>query len=284
MRAKIIATSLTVAGLFLLFVSVLTYVGFFNKSNAGILIDSNLKANVFINNREVGVTPYESQLKPGEIIVKIKPVVNGNEVLDDYETKINLISGVQTIIKRDFKQKEIDSSGVIVSFEKDGSNDSSIAVVSIPGGAKVEIDNKFVGYTPFEFDISAGNHEVKISYRNYEEMKLPIVVYKGYKLTAFIKLAGLKKVEATNQVGVEEQGLGIKEIKTKIKIKNKYSFVSVKSGASFGFPEVGQIVQGEEYEVIESGEKGKWYKISFEDKEGWVSAGMVEVVYLPVNN
>lgn len=271
MKRKIISTILALIGLGIVGYVILSFLGFYNEQDAGVLIESDPTSKVYINNKEVGQTPYESNIKPGEVSIKIEPLQTDGVVLDDYETKVNLVPGVRTIIKRTFKPNDEDSSGITVSFEKLGGQDSYVTVVSIPDNAQVVIDSKVYGYTPLRVKIPAGDHKLLISSDGYLEKTLPIKVYKGYKLTASVKLAG--------QAGGEDIAKKPEELKTlgfSVKIKdNDVGFLRVRSGASTGFPEIAQVKPGEIYEVIEDGEKGKWYKIKVGETEGWVASEFV---------
>lgn len=256
--------------------AVLLFIGFFKPQDAGILIESDPQAVIYIDNKEVGATPYEVNRKPGEILVRIKPVSPQGLILDDYETKINLISGIRTIIKRSFKENDDYSSGATVSFERTGMNESYVTVVSIPDNAEVTIDDKVYGFTPIRISLPAGDHTLLISASGYLDKQLPIRVYKGNKLTASVKLAKANEPLVIPSPLPEQNDL------FKIKInKTDVGFLRVRSGSSVGFPEVGQVKEGEEYDVIEIGEKGKWYKIQLVDSNGeptvtgWVSAEFV---------
>jgi len=244
--------------------------GFFDLQEAGVLIEADPISTVYIDGQEVGKTPHEANRKPEEITLRIKPDNINNIVLDDYETKINLVSGIRTIVKRVFRETEEASSGVVVSFEKLGGKESYVTVVSVPDNAQVLIDSKIYGYTPLRVKVPAGDHNLVVSADKYLEKSLPIRVYAGYKLTASVKLA---KVE---------------EIKTKVKMlptivinKTDVGFLRVRDGAGLNFPEVGQVKPDEEYEVIEENEDGSWFKINIGEIEGlpaqvgWVSAEFV---------
>lgn len=270
MKRKIIAALLTFLGICLIGISILIYLGFFKSENAGILIESEPVAIVYIDNKEVGVTPYETNKRPGEILVRIKPVTGPDKIIDDYETRINLVSGIRTIIKRNFKENDDYSSGVVVSFEKTNRTVSYVTVVSIPDNAQITIDGKVYGYTPIRVNVPPGDHTLLVSLPGYLDKQLPIRVYKGYKLTASVKLAKSNESEPVAQATVSET------ILFRVKInKTDTGFLRVRSGSSVGFPEIGQVKEGEEYDVIETGENGKWYKIKFGESQGWVSANFV---------
>lgn len=273
MKRKIISTLLAIVGISIIGFAILSFLGLFQEQDAGILIESDPVAKVYIDGIEVGITPYDINRSPGEVTIKIKPEQNSELVLDDYETKVNLISGIRTIIKREFKPKNDDSSGATVSFEKVGGEDSFVTAVSIPDNAQVFIDNKAYGYTPLRIRIPAGDHNLLIKADNYLEKQLLIRVYKGFKLTASVKLAKVQKPISTEEPVLVEENKKIR-MRSSYAIRideNKVGFLRVRSGANIGFPEVAQVKPGEEYEVIEEGENGKWYKIDL----GWVSAEFV---------
>jgi len=107
------------------------------------------------------------------------------------------------------------------------------------------------------------------------DKQLPIRVYKGYKLTASVKLAKSNEPEPTPSPTTSEA------FKFRVRInKTDVGFLRVRSGSSIGFPEVGQVKPGEEYDVIDTGENNKWYKIQFGENEGWVSSEFVSQIPL----
>ena len=278
MRKKILATILSIIGIIFIGLSVLYFLDFFKPQNAGILIESDPVATVFIDNQEVGKTPYEAEVSPKEIMIKIKPESVDGQTFDDYETKVNLVSGIKTIVMKTFRQNEEYSSGVIVSFEKVGSGDSFVTVVSVPDNAQVLIDDKVYGYTPLRIAVPGGDHNLLVVADGYLKKQLPIRVYKGFKLTAFVKLAKSDEPQAT-----PAPVLSGMDIKIRIKInETDVGFLRVRSGASVGFPEVAQVKPTEEYDVIEEGENGSWYKIKVGEVEGWVSSEFVTKLYIPV--
>jgi len=277
MKKKLIATTLSILGIVFIGLSVLYFLDFFKPQNAGILIESDPVAMVFIDNQEVGKTPYEAEISPKEIMIKIKPESVDGQKFDDYETKVNLVSGIKTIVMKSFRQDEDYSSGVIVSFEKVGSGDSFVTVVSVPDNAQVLIDDKVYGYTPLRIAIPGGDHNLLVTADKYFKKQLPIRVYKGYKLTAFVKLA---KANEPEQILDQQQQ---EEVKFRIKVNSvDTGFLRVREGASTGFPEVAQVKPAEEYDVIEEGENGSWYKIKVGEVEGWVSSEFVTKLYIPV--
>ncbi len=274
MKKKLITTILILLGMAVLGFALLVYLGLYKDQESGILIESEPSATVFINEEEVGRTPYEANKKLGEITLRIKPDQLQNQVLDDYETKITLVPGVRTIVKRSFKESEEFSSGVVVSFEKLGGTDSYVTVVSVPDNAQILIDGKVYGYTPKRIKVTAGDHDLVVSADKYLEKSLPIRVYSGYKLTASVKLAKSEasvldeKSDSTDELLPNED----KDIPAITIDKTDVGFLRVRSGAGTNFSEVAQVKPGEVYDVIEENEYGSWYKIKTGEVEGWVSA------------
>lgn len=284
MKKKIISTILALIGISLVGFAVLLFLGVFKDQQSGILVESDPQATVFINEVEVGKTPYEANRESGEILLRIKPDPIEGVVLDDYETKIDLVPGIRTIVKRVFRETEESSSGVVVSFDKLGGIESYVTVVSVPDNAQVSIDGKVYGYTPLRVKIPAGDHTLLVSSDKYLEKSLPIRVYAGYKLTASVKLAKSDKSKEPEQLAVlgettQTPNLG------RIKInKTDTGFLRVRSGANTGFPEIAQVKPDEEYDILEEGENASWYKIKIvsttnegdtNEIEGWVNAEFV---------
>jgi len=268
-KRKLISVAIALLGLTIIGFSIVAFLGGFKKQNAGILVESNIESLVFINGLQVGATPYESEGGEGEIVLRIKP--NTEDInLDDFETKLNLVSGIKTIIKKEFNDNNEYSSLSVLSFEKTGNESSYVTVVSNPDSSQILIDEKIYGYAPMQIDIPAGDHNLIVKKDGFVDKNLPIKVYKGYNLTASIKLAkvDLKPTEVVQATDI----MVAKQIRID---KNEVGFLRVRSGASTGFPEVGQVKPDEVYDIIEEGEGGSWFKIKFGEVEGWVSGEFV---------
>jgi hypothetical protein len=285
MKKKLISTALAILGIFTIGFAVLLFLGVFKDQTSGILVESDPVSTVFINGQEVGKTPYESNIDSGEISLRVKPETVEGVILDDYETKINLVPGIRTIVKRVFRETEDYSSGVVVSFEKLGGLESFVTVVSVPDNSQVLIDGKVYGYTPLRVKVPAGDHTLVVSSEKYLEKSLPIRVYSGYKLTASVKLA---KSDLPKQNEEQLAVLGDKQEQPdlgRIKInKTDTGYLRVRSGANTGFPEIAQVKPDEEYDILEEGESASWYKIKIvsatndgatNEIEGWVNAEFV---------
>ncbi|RLC31891.1 hypothetical protein DRH13_02385, partial [Candidatus Woesebacteria bacterium] len=94
-------------------------IGSFKPKSAGIVIETIPAANGFIDGKQVGRTPYSGTRKPGEITIKLIPE-SFEAPLAPFETKVTLVAGIETVVKREFGESDEASSGEIISFEKMG--------------------------------------------------------------------------------------------------------------------------------------------------------------------
>ncbi|MFH1971464.1 MAG: PEGA domain-containing protein [Patescibacteria group bacterium] len=255
-------------GLFVILL-ILFVVGYFKPKGAGIFIDTVPVSDVYINDSLVGSTPYEAIRNPGEVTVKMIPQ---DETLINFETKVNLVSNIRTVIKREFAQSEEESSGEIASFEKVGGKDASVSIVSIPDASKISIDGQVRGFSPYKINsIMPGEHVLVISALGFLERDLTINAYQGYKLTVVVKLAvGGEVLPTPAPVSNDQETLNI----TKVEIlETPNNFLRVRSEPTTDAQEVARVVSGNSYPFIEEDSKAGWFKIEYEKgKQGWVSS------------
>ena len=189
-----------------------------------------------------------------------------------FETKIYLVEGVRTVIQRDFAESDEKSSGVIVSFEKTSGSEISMAVVSIPDGARVFIDGSEKDVTPFKTSlVLEGEHQLMVQADGYKEKKIKTRAYKGYKLTAVFDLTPTDKI-IEEEIGPSEKEEQQEVVKIEI-LSTPTGFLRVREESTTSSPEIGRVTPGEEFELLEEDEEGNWYKIKLDDdKEGWISS------------
>jgi hypothetical protein len=230
---------------------------------AGILVESNPISDVYINNEFVGRTPYKKNRPPEEIVLKMIP--EGVDSSITYETKIVLVSGVETVIRRDFGPGSI-SAGEIVSFEKSHKGNAGLAVVSIPDAVQVSINSEHKGFAPYKSsNTPQGEHTLTLTMEGYESRTIKIRTHKNYNLTAIVSLAPVLQPETQTPV-VEEKEEEFVEI-----LPTGVGFLRVRSTPATTAREVGRVEPGETYLLLEENEATGWFKIEFEDQEGWVS-------------
>lgn len=164
---------------------------------SGVIVSSNPTSSVFINGKKVGKTPFEGVLNPGEVVIKLVPDNSEGE----FETKVNLTSGVRTVIQRQFGYHDSASAGFIGSFEKIDPKKTMVSVVSIPENAQVFIDGQVRGNTPLSIDdVSPGKHELSVVATDYFGKTVSVRFYRGYRLVAFFELLPRKNLGATKDI------------------------------------------------------------------------------------
>ena len=263
--------------LFLVIAAVLFFIGYFQKKGAGILVETTPASTVYINDEQVGRTPYEAVREAREVVVKLIPD-SFEKPLAPYEIKVTLASNVQTVIKRDFGETENLSSGALISFEKVGNGETSISVISTPDATEVSIDGSVKGFTPYKTSaIPVGAHQLTLSAPGFEEKTLSIATLENYKLTAQVQLAPSSEVLSDT---AQETPPPIEEpAKEEVEILNTGTgFLRVRSGPSTLETEVGQVEPGKRYVLLDTDKTTGWFKIEYEPaqgssgaKTGWVT-------------
>ncbi len=260
----------TLAVVILLVAAALFCLGRYKPTTAGLKIETIPASVVFIDNEQVGRTPYEGKLKAQEVNIKLVPEPS-DKPLVPYETKVSLTSGIETYVQRSFGDLESASSGRLVSFEKIGANQASLSVVSSPDATQVILDGQVVGYTPLKVSsISPVEHQLQILAEGFFEESFPIRPREGYGLTVVVKLKlNQEYLEPEEQSKVEEKQKtepGVKILTTPT------GFLRVRRQPSTLSEEIAQVKPEEEFKLLETDEKSGWFKIEYEEnKEGWVS-------------
>jgi len=244
-------------------------VGAFRPKSAGLQIETNPESSVFIDDVLVGRTPYEETRKPGEVVVKLIPD-SFEKPLVPYETKINLIDGVETVVSWNFRESYDLSSGEIVSFEKTNPDEVELSIVSMPDSAQIQIDDQIKAFAPYKTStLSQGEHKLVVIADGFKEKIVRIRTLKGYKLTVVVKLEPSEEVveeEITEEEITEEEVVEVEILSTPT------GFLRVRVEATTQSEEVGRVEPGEKYLFIEEDEETGWFKIEYEEgQEGWVS-------------
>lgn len=250
---------------------------YFRPKAAGLYIDTTPTANVFINDEQVGRTPFTKTYPPGELVVKLVPD-SFDAPLVPFETKVKLVSGVQTVITRQFAGTLDASSGEVLTFEQASGDDVAISVVSVPEVVQIALDGQVLGFAPFQTTaIDAGEHKLTLSAPGYLDKEIGITTHAGFKLTVVVKLALDPTSEEQEQPQTPQKGQKVEILTTPT------GFLRVRSEASTLGKEVGQVEPGEQYTFVEEDTETGWYKIEFEDDsgdtvQGWISGDYAKLV------
>lgn len=240
----------------------------FEPAQAGIQIETNPQATVYIDGEQVGVTPHEEVRKPGDITLRLVPIAFGTPLVP-WETKLTLIQGVRTVVKRDFAEVETGSSGEVLSFEKTGGKAASLAVVSSPSSAQLTLDGEVRGFTPVRIDsLTVGDHQIIISQPGFVEKQINAKTQSGYKLTIVATLAQIKEEEASPSAQLST----VSRLEVEI-LSPQLGFLRVRLEPSTSASESARVTHGKSYPYLDQNKDGTWFKIEYDkDKEGWISA------------
>lgn len=239
---------------------------------AGIIINTNPVSSVYINGVFSGKTPFTGTNEALQINLKIVPD-NSDSTLNPYETKINLVSGVKTVIEREFGQSEETSSGDVVSFEKYQGRLAGLVVISTPDNAEVWIDGAHLGITPYNFNsITTGKHKVTIKSQGYLEKTLNIKTAEGLRLTVFAKLAkdlgqeDLKASPSATPLAVKDFVI-INDTPT--------GFLRMRTEPDSKGEEIAELKPGKKYLHLDTDVATGWYKIQYQDPAPGLPSGIV---------
>lgn len=244
-----------------------------NKRSA-VEIDSYPVAKVFINGKEMGLTPYRNRnLTPGEIEIRLE--ANGKS----WTRKIKLQNNISTVVDWEFGNNDDENGGYVLYLEKTGDkNKAGLLTNSVPNKSTITIDNEIKGMSPLKInDIGQGDKHIALSYPGHKTVDVFAKSLKGYQLIVEAVLSEdtiaennkeEQEVENPDLVMTPQQKtVTIKETETGwLRVREKESSVS---------KEVGRVKPGETYPVIE--ETTDWYKIDLGDnKNGWISVNYAE--------
>lgn len=244
------------------------WLNFYKKGKAALLVETVPTAQVYVDGELVGKTPYEGETSEKEVVVKLVPE-SFEKPLSTYETKIRLVSGVKTIVRRVFGEKEEEIYGEEISFEKLGGKNTSVAVVTKPDGAQVYIDGNFKDVAPLKVnEIGTGVYQITVKAEGYNERTFGVQVVVGYGVTAIVDLE--KSRERSEAEGEVATTVEVKETPT--------GFLRVRAEGTTESAEVAQVKPGEEYKLLEKNEEGDWLRIEIEEgKSGWIAAEYASV-------
>lgn len=247
------------------------------KKNSGIQVDSFPKARVYLNDKDLGLTPvYKEDLSAGNYNLKLVAKTDRSDTT--YEAKIKLVAGVVTSINRVFGKSSLYSSGQEIFLEKLGVADgTSLSVVSDPDGSLVSIDGEEKGITPITIkDLSAGPHDIVVARPGYDSLTVSGKIEKGYELTALIKLAKASEDAAvlsnlSGQVAATSSAAGKDGPPAQVLIlETPTGFLRVRFLPSITASESGKVTPGEKYLLLE--ESNSWFKIKLPSGSGWISS------------
>lgn len=253
-------------------------IGYFKPKQGGIRIDTAPVSNVYINGNLAGKTPFQKQLEPGQITLRLEPESGGSASLLPYETRINVAPGIETVVGREFGATEDESSGVVISFEKQSPTITGLIVITSPDNAQVSVDGTPRGFAPYKTTtVSPAAHQISVRAPGFIERTLTVNTKSGYQLTVFAKLA--KGGEDTNAsviptpspAPIPKEYVEIEDTPT--------GFLRVRTEPGTAGEEIAEVKPGEKYPYLATDEATGWFKIQYQDPKpglpggitGWIS-------------
>lgn len=264
---KVIAIILIVAGVITAGFGLFVYLQS-QKPNAGLRIETNPSATVFMDDVQVGITPFKKDgLKIGEVSIKLVPN-SPSTTLSSYQTKVRLTSKTYTVIRRDFGDSDTTSSGDTINLEPSATKSTSLAViVSGPDSASVMLDGQPLGFTPLLTpQIDPGDHLIVVSAPGFSQRRIQAQSVAGFKLNISVKLQG-QAIPTPKILDVATPSAHI-QIKT-----TPTGFLRVRQEPKTSAKEMGRVNPGDKFMLLEA--ITGWYKIEVEldsTTSGWISS------------
>lgn len=241
---------------------------------SAIEINSYPVAKVFLDGKEVGMTPYKNRsLLPKEVEVKL--VTNDKE----WSKKIKLQNNISTVVDWEFGKDNETSGGYVLYLEKTGDkNKAGIMINTNPGKSTVVIDNEVKGLSPIRIsNIGEGDKHLALSFPNHKTIDIFMKSVLEYQLVVDAVLPEEEVVIKEEEEKKEDLSTEISNITTvNIKIKEtETGWLRVRETSSSVAKEIGRVYPGESYPMVE--EKTDWYKIDLGNgKNGWIASSYGE--------
>jgi hypothetical protein len=287
-------------GMVILVIALIKFLGNRGPKQGELRVDSQPVATVFLDNKNIGRTPYKDKIDAGEYTIKLVPE-SATAQLTGWQGKVVVGQNLLTFVNANLSESELTTAIDVVWLEKISSKLSELSITTNPDGATVLVDDVSRGVTPLSMsDITAGDHTVSITSVGFLARSLKIKTTQGYRLIANLKLAlsGASPVpEASPSTVPSPSGKGTPTPKLTpaksatssasktadpakpfVVIKDTPTgYLRVRLEPSTGATEAGRVNPGEKYTIMDS--KNGWYQITFDGTNaGWVSGQYTDKV------
>lgn len=220
-------------------------------------------AQVFLDNQEVGKTPYEdTELLEREYTIKIQAAEAS------WQGRVKLNGSTLTVINRELSSEISSSAGEVLTLDKG----MGLTLISSPSDADIEIDGHNFEKTPKFIPLDPGEHTIYLSHLGYLKRSIKVYIPEKYNLIVSVDLA-LSEADLSNisTPTITET--------PKVVVKNTVSpnpgFLRVRDKPSSLGKEIARVLPGEELILLE--ELSGWDKVRLSNgSEGYVSKTYVE--------
>jgi hypothetical protein len=282
-----------VVGLILIVAAIARYVTNRGPKQGELRVESIPVSSVFLDNRNIGKTPYKEKVNAGEYTLKIVPE-SATAQLTTWQGKVTVGQNLLTYVNASLSESELTTAVDLVWLEKITSKLSELSVTTNPDGATVLVDDVIKGVTPLSLqDITPGDHNVSITSVGFVTRTLKIKTTPGYRLIANLKLAlspgGAPQASPSSALTPTPTGKAKaatssaskntpEPAKPYVTIKDTPTgFLRVRIDPSTSATEAGRVNPGEKYSILDS--QNGWYEINFDGTNtGWVSGQYAQKV------
>lgn len=231
--------------------------------------------DVYLDKKLIGKTPLcrckpDDMLPVGEYTIRLVPQ---DANLLAYEEKVSIQASILTVLDRTFgKGAESEGSTIFLS-PLDNKTESQILILSLPEKAEVFLDSNHSGQAPLLLkNIPESDHEVKIIKEGYRDKIVRVRTSPGYKLTVVVSLGINPATETVAPIASPSATLQ----KSVVILATPTGFLRVREEASVSSLEIGRVLPGATYELLE--QTSDWFQIKLKDeKKGWISAQYAQV-------
>lgn len=270
------------------------------KGQAVLKVASTPTTIIFLNNENIGTTPFENKVAGGEYTIKLVPE-STDQTTVSWEEKIKLEPNLLTYVNRELGESDFKSAGEVLTLEKISGKEAQLAILSVPDGATITLSGQEKGTTPQVIqDMPAGSYELQVTASGFLARSVKVKTTQGYKLNASFQLAvsgetisspvpqssadaspaavkttAIPKAKASPgaspKAGASPRSIVSPPAKPYVEIlETPTGFLRVRKEPSTGADEVARVAPGEYYSLLD--ETSGWYKIEYEEgKEGWIS-------------
>lgn len=286
---------ISLVGLVIVIAALIRFLGNRGPKQGELRVDSQPVATVFLDNKNIGKTPYKDKVTAGEYTIKLVPE-SATTQLTSWQGKVVIGQNLLTFVNANLSESELTTAIDVVWLEKISSKQSELSITTNPDGASVLVDDVSKGVTPLSVvDILAGDHAVSVTNIGFLSRSLKIKTTPGYRLIANLKLAlsGASpivdasptaspptggKITPTPKTATASATRSQDPAKPYIVIKETPTgFLRVRMEPSTSASESGRVNPGDKYTIVDS--KTGWYQITFDGTNtGWVSGQYTEKV------
>ena len=282
-----------IIGLIIIVIAVIRFLVTRGPKEGELRVDSQPEATVFLNDKNIGRTPYRDKQPTGDYTIKLVPD-SATTQLTSWEGSISVGQNLLTYVNANISDSDLTTAVDVVWLQKITSSGSEFSVTTSPDGATVLVDDVVKGVTPLTLsDIIPGDHTVSITNTGFLSRTLQIKTTAGYRLIANLKLAlspgsptpTASPTATATTTGTSGTPSASSSASQKPNPPTPYvvikdtptGFLRVRMDASTTATEAARVNPGDKFHVEDS--QSGWYEIKYDGTNmGWVSAQYVQAV------